>query len=384
MKTRFGILVALVALGMLCAIGTVAADNTTSTQGMQLANDIQPYNGPIGPDSSLYGLKLAFENLDDSFTFNQSERLEKQVDQADLRLSELEGALDANRTDAADRALDQYWQKMNQTGQTLALFNETGYIPAYNGTYVNGNANWSGSMPVYNGNGYTPVDNGNGNIPANTGNGYVPENTGNVNIPVQNEDGYTPVDNGNGYIPAEVNPALVHAQQMILSHQVLLEKLMDSHPDIPGLARAYNNSQDLEQRFEQRTEVRFDRTQDADHRIWFQPVRVIPVAQNRTIPAYVQGQTGSNANKGVPETWNQNRDTSGHTGNGNVQPAMQTNQSWQDQHRQEGQVLPNHGQSPSNGQENRNGSGSWTGNSNRIINGNTYRNGNLETRYRNP
>ena len=75
---------------------------------MQLVDGIQPYNGSIGADNSLYGLKIAFENLDDSFTFNQSERLEKEINQTDLRLAELEGALAANRTDAADRALDQY------------------------------------------------------------------------------------------------------------------------------------------------------------------------------------------------------------------------------------------------------------------------------------
>ncbi len=332
MKTRFGMLVALVALGMLCAIGTVAADNTTSTQGLQPANNIQPYNGPIGPESSLYGLKLAFENLDDSFTFNRTDLLDKQVDQASLRLSELEAALDANQTDAANLALDQYWQKMNQTGQTLALFNETGYIPAYNGS------------------GYTP-------------NGYVPENPGNVNIPVQNGNGYTPVDNGSGYNPAEVNPALVHAQEMILSHQVLLESLMDAHPDNPGLARAYNNSQDIEQRFEQRTDVRFDRVQDTDHQVWFQPVRVIPFVQNRV----------------VPTAGNQNEGTSGHTWNGGTsQPAGQTNQTWQNQRQTVTYVQPNHNPYPSNGQNNGNGNGSGN------TNGNTGRNGNGDFRFRNP
>ena len=107
MNTKIGVLLALVALGLLCAIGPAAADNTTSMQGMQYANDIQPYNGPIGPDSSLYGLKLAFENLDESFTFNQTERLEKEIDHSDTRIAELESALAANQTDAADRALDQ-------------------------------------------------------------------------------------------------------------------------------------------------------------------------------------------------------------------------------------------------------------------------------------
>jgi hypothetical protein len=379
MKTRFGMLVALLALGMLCTIGTVAADNTTSTQGLQLANNIQPYRGPIGPDSSLYGLKLAFENLDDSFTFNRTDLLDKQVDQASLRLSELEAALDANQTGAANLALDQYWQKMNQTGQTLALFNET----AYNGTYVNGTANWSGSMPVYNGNGYVPngylpANNGNGNIPVNTGNGYVPENTGTVNIPVENDNGYTPVDNGIGYTPAEINPALVHAQEMILSHQVLLESLMDSHPDNPGLARAYNNSQDIEQRFEQRTDVRFDRVQVSDHRVWFQPVRVIPVVQNRVIPVYSQGHTGQTVNRVVPASGNQSGGTGGHTWNVTSQPAGQTTQTWQDQHRTVTYVQPSHTPYPANGQNNENGNGS--GNSN----GDTNRNGNWDFRFRNP
>ncbi len=49
MNTKIGVLLALVALGLLCAIGPAAADNT-SIPGMQYANDIQPYNGPIGPE----------------------------------------------------------------------------------------------------------------------------------------------------------------------------------------------------------------------------------------------------------------------------------------------------------------------------------------------
>ena len=147
MNTRSGVLLGLVVLGVLCAIGTAAADNTTGTQGMQPVDTIQPYNGPVGADSSLYGLKIAFENLDETFTFNQSERLEKEIDHSDLRLAELEGALAANRTDAVEQALDQYWQKLNQTGQTLGLFNGTGSMPVYNGTY-----NWTGPMSGFNGN----------------------------------------------------------------------------------------------------------------------------------------------------------------------------------------------------------------------------------------
>jgi hypothetical protein len=324
---------------------------------MQLANTIPSYTGPIGPDSSLYGLKLAFENLDDSFTFNQADRLEKQIGQADLRLSELEGALDANNTGAADRALDQYWQKMNQTGQTLAQFNGTRYMPASNGTYTQ-----TGAQPV-----------NNRNTPVNNGNGYTPALNGNEN---------TNPETGNEYSPAATNPALLHAQEMILSHQVLLENLMQAHPNNTGLAQAYDTSRDLEQRFEERTQVRYDRIQDTDHRIWFQPVHVVTVVQNRIIPTHAQGESVTTTNRVVPANGNQNGEPSGHTWNRTGQPVVQTTQPPQDQHRPITQVQPGHTQSPTNGQEDRNGNGSWTGSGS--TNGNTDRNGNWDYRFRNP
>lgn len=108
MKTRIGVLLVLVVLGLICTIGIAGADYTNYTQGMPPAHTVQPYNGPvgadntngtplvdpiepyhgsIGADSPVYGLKLAFENLDDTFTFNQTERLEKEIDQSDLRLA---------------------------------------------------------------------------------------------------------------------------------------------------------------------------------------------------------------------------------------------------------------------------------------------------------
>jgi len=126
MNARSGLLLGLVLLGLLCAIGTAAADNTTSPPGLQPVNDIPAYNGTIGASSPLYGLKIAFENLDDSFTFNQTERLEKEMGHADLRIAELKSALAANQTSAADLALDQYWQNLNQTERTLDGFNTTG------------------------------------------------------------------------------------------------------------------------------------------------------------------------------------------------------------------------------------------------------------------
>ena len=290
MNTRSGVLLGLVVLGVLCAIGTAAADNTTGTQGMQPVDTIQPYNGPVGADNSLYGLKIAFENLDETFTFNQSERLEKEIDHSDLRLAELEGALAANRTDAAEQALDQYWQKLNQTGQTLGLFNGTGSMPVYNGTY-----NWTGPMSGFNGTG--PVD-----------------------------------------------PGLMYAQERILSHQALLKNLTLSHPGITGLARAYNNSQNLEQMFEQKTRIRFDRVLDTDNRIWLRSY-LITAAQNRSMAVYTQEQPGPTVNRIIPvaRTQNQNQNQSQNQNQNQNQSQNQNQNQNQRQYQPTNQVTYSNG-----------------------------------------
>jgi hypothetical protein len=139
MKTRVGLIFSLIILALIGSAGiATAAPATTQTDQ---ADSITPYNGPIGPGNSLYGLKLAFENLDESFTFNQSERLEKQISHADLRLAELKREILENRTETADIALEQYRLKINQTDGVLepvpingtgpaAEFDETGLIRA--------------------------------------------------------------------------------------------------------------------------------------------------------------------------------------------------------------------------------------------------------------
>jgi hypothetical protein len=325
MNTKIGVLLVMVALGMLCVIGPAAADNTTSMQGMQYANDIQPYNGPIGPDSSLYGLKLAFENLDDTFTFNQSERLDKEIDHSDTRLGELESALAANETDAADRALDQYWQDMNQTEQTLSGFNDTGSLPMFNSAY-----NGTGAMPGFDGN-YTGT---------------------------RSPDGF----NRTGFTPGPADAALVAAQQRLLLHQELLDNLISSHPDNPALAQAYTTSRDLEQRFEDKTRVHFDLLRDAENRPIFRPVPLSAIAQTRTPPVY---------------SWNQSRDNTGNSGNWQ-------NPGQADQYRQDTQVNYSHTQYPANNQGTRYGNS----NGNETVNAynNRYSNGNdnRDPRFHNP
>jgi Domain of unknown function (DUF5667) len=183
MKNTRIILGGILVIALLFSVGTVAAldDNSAGEQGTRdISDDIVPYNGTVGADSPVYGLKIAMEDLDETFTFNDTERVEKRLDHAQLRIAEVLRELDLNRTTSAERALDQYRQKLNLTEGSLAPFgsNATG---------------------------------------------------------------------------------LLHAQEMITRHQVVLANLVILYPDNTGLARAYNNSLLLEQKFGEKTEMRFAR-----------------------------------------------------------------------------------------------------------------------------
>jgi hypothetical protein len=189
MKTITKIYTGLLVLGLLCLSGIAAAQqdpSATDASGTLLTDDIQPYNGPIGPDSPLYGLKIALEDMDESFTVSETERVDKQMDHARLRLSEARRSLDLNQSDSAQQALNNYWLKMNLTNATITRWgsNTTG---------------------------------------------------------------------------------LLHAQEMIVKHQFVLEHLLETHPNNIGLQRAYNNSLRLEEKFTDKTEVKFQRIIDEDN-----------------------------------------------------------------------------------------------------------------------
>jgi hypothetical protein len=184
MKTITGIWTVLVVFGLLslCSIATAQED----TSGTVLTDDIAPYNGPIGADNPLYGLKLALEDVDESFTANETERVDKQVNHARLRLSEVRRSLELNQSDSAEQALNNYWMKMNLTNITISRWgsNATG---------------------------------------------------------------------------------LLHAQEMIMKHQFVLEHLLETHPNNTGLQRAYNNSLRLEEKFGEKTMIRFNRTMEKNN-----------------------------------------------------------------------------------------------------------------------
>ncbi|MFY9801353.1 MAG: DUF5667 domain-containing protein [Methanoregula sp.] len=257
MKNKQIILLGVVFIALLCSIGTVTAlaDNSSGAQGESvISDDSAPYQGPISADSPLYGLKIAMEDLDETFTFNDTQRVEKQVDHARLRIAEVRRELSLNRTDTAERAMEQYRQKLNLTEMSLTPF-------ASNAT------------------------------------------------------------------------GLLHAQEMIARHQDILANLSLLYPNNTGLARAYNNSLELEIKFEQKTETRFARFIEKDNKTIFKAVRLEIGNQNRI----------SDNNTTAVETIEQDRDKlrdrinnqkdvisvnrtiSTQTGNQNVAPALNKN-----------------------------------------------------------
>jgi hypothetical protein len=133
--TAMGIIVLAVAW---CAVGVACAEDVTPVptpmgSDIVITDDVEAYFGPLGPDSPLYGLKLALENLDEAFTFNQSQKVIKQMDHAELRIAEIKGLLLMNKSVEAERALDAYFEKLNLTALDLSSIpvRTTGIAVAY-------------------------------------------------------------------------------------------------------------------------------------------------------------------------------------------------------------------------------------------------------------
>lgn len=205
MKTITGIYTGLLMLGLLCLCGIAAAEQEasgTDAPGTLLTDDVQPYNGPIGADSPLYALKLALEDMDESFTANETERVNKQMDHARIRLSEVRRELELNQSDSAEQALNNYWLKMDLANVTIAR--------------------WS--------------------------------------------------SNATG---------LLHAQEMIAKHQFVLENLLSTHPNNTGLMHAYNNSLRLQERFEKKTAVKYQRDINKNNQTILKAIRLEQKEHNR-------------------------------------------------------------------------------------------------------
>lgn len=168
-------MILLAALAFTAGTAQAQSDIQASTATTVTSDDIEPYEGPIGPENVLYGLKIAFENLDETFTFNESEKLGKKVAHARLRIAEAKAKLKNNDNEAAEKALERYREKIEETEGSVSRFSDS--------------------------------------------------------------------DSG-----------LLNALKMIEKHQNILEQLLASHPNSTGLARAYNNSLKLEEKFKEKIE----------------------------------------------------------------------------------------------------------------------------------
>jgi hypothetical protein len=234
MKTNMGIFTGLLVLGLLCLCGMAAAQQDVSgpdTSGTVLTDDIQPYDGPIGADSPLYALKIALEDIDESFTANETERVDKQMDHARLRLSEVRRSLELNQSESAEQALNNYWLKMNLTNMTISRWgsNATG---------------------------------------------------------------------------------LLHAQEMIVKHQFVLEHLLETLPNNTGLRRAYNNSLRLEEKFGEKTAIRFNRTMEKNNQTILKAIRLEQKEHDRK--GWQDANLTANATMTQPDDhqkgWEKNKD----------------------------------------------------------------------------
>lgn len=96
-------------------------------------DDGESYKGIFGPGHLLYRLQIAFENIDEVFTYNASEKLGKQVSHARKRIAQARAALRSNDTEAADKALAEYRTKISDVNRSISKLSDkdTGVINAH-------------------------------------------------------------------------------------------------------------------------------------------------------------------------------------------------------------------------------------------------------------
>jgi hypothetical protein len=83
------------------------------------SDGVQAYNGWVGSDSPLYGLKLLIEQIDESLAGDINAKLMKQMAHAETRLSEAYAMALKNNTGAAEAALNEYARTMGQINATM-------------------------------------------------------------------------------------------------------------------------------------------------------------------------------------------------------------------------------------------------------------------------
>jgi hypothetical protein len=118
MKSRQIILAGIIIIALLSSTGTVVALGTSSATvhgAGSISGSSTPDNRSIGPESPLFGQKVAREDIDETFTFNDIQRVEKQIDHTQTRIEEVRQELELNQAGYAEKALELYSQKLNRT-----------------------------------------------------------------------------------------------------------------------------------------------------------------------------------------------------------------------------------------------------------------------------
>ncbi len=123
---------------ILCVLGftmniAIAQDNKQSDdRSKDIVEDIKPNNGGTGPGSPLYGFKIVIENLGESLTFNESRKLEIQLEHAGNRIAEAKAEFRDRNDDSVNIAMDNFLEKIREVddGITGIDRNNTGLLRA--------------------------------------------------------------------------------------------------------------------------------------------------------------------------------------------------------------------------------------------------------------
>ncbi len=112
--------------------GTPTETLTATPTATPEADDEESHKGIFGPGHLLYRLQIAFENMDEVFTYNASEKLGKQVSHARKRIAEARAALERNDNEAANKALVEYGVKVSDVNKSVSKLSDkdTGLVNA--------------------------------------------------------------------------------------------------------------------------------------------------------------------------------------------------------------------------------------------------------------
>jgi hypothetical protein len=109
MYMKYKLIAAFIALAMLAALVPV----TQADSG-----GIKPYKGLIGADSPLYPVKIFVQNMDVTLTFNNTDKMNKQVNYANERVSEMLAGEEENNSEAIEAAANEYVNVMDGLEET--------------------------------------------------------------------------------------------------------------------------------------------------------------------------------------------------------------------------------------------------------------------------